>query len=131
MYRRLEIEAVANGFVASVGCQRLVYTGESREIAAKRLCVDLEAYLIDPYAAERDGVKKCFNLQHTMLGPQPIGPPGDCCGAAMPDCPPPATACCRETDGPRVREVGRGTALSRHGTTTQPVQANRHELVLT
>jgi hypothetical protein len=78
MYRRLEIEAVANGFVASVGCQRLVYTGETREIAARRLCADLEAYLIDPDKTEAEALKaKCFNVRHTMLGPVP----GECCGA--------------------------------------------------
>lgn len=71
MYRRLEIEACANGFIASVGCQRLVYTGETREIAAKLLCDDLEAYLIDPDKAESAARKgKCFNLQHTLLEPR-------------------------------------------------------------
>jgi len=91
MYRRLGIEAVANGFIAEVGCQRMVYTGETREIAARRLCADLEAYLIDPDKTEQESLKgRCFNIQHTMNGPLRLEPA--CCGQTnypATDCPPP------------------------------------------
>lgn len=74
-------------------------------VARLRLCVDLEAYLLDPEKAEAEGVKKCFNLKHTMLGTQPVGMVDYLSDA--PYCPPPQAACCREVDGPRIREVGR------------------------
>jgi hypothetical protein len=94
MYRRLGIEAVANGFIAEVGCQRMVYTGDCRATAVGALCRDLEAYLMDPDKTEQESLKgKCFNIKHTMNCPMPLDPA--CCREVdypAPDCPPPMQA---------------------------------------
>jgi hypothetical protein len=104
MYRRLEIEVVANGFVAHVGCQRLVYGGDCRAAAVGALCRDLEAYLMDPDKTEQESLKgKCFNIKHTMNGPMPLEP--ECCGQTnypATDCPPPMQACVGRVEELRI-----------------------------
>ena len=68
MFRPISIEAVANGFIVSVGCQRLVYPDPAS------LTADLHAYLTDPDATEAAVRLKCRNLKHTLNEPTPEGP---------------------------------------------------------
>ena len=50
----IKIEEVFNGYIVTIGCQRIVMEGRSSmEHARQRLMTELEAYLVDPHGTEK------------------------------------------------------------------------------
>ena len=60
MLRTIKINAVLNGFVVDVGCQKLVYT------SVDSLLQDLKDYLTNPKEVEARFIKDSINTKHTL-----------------------------------------------------------------
>jgi hypothetical protein len=73
----IQIEAVLNGWVCQVGCQRIVYNDR------RTLLNDLDDYLRDPVGTHERIVKGAANAPLLM----PLAPPPPC-ETCEPSCPP-------------------------------------------
>jgi hypothetical protein len=65
--RPIKIEAVLNGWVVSVGCQKMVYS------LAGSLLKDLGEYMLDPEAKEKSVGEYAVNRRLLNQGPQQVG----------------------------------------------------------
>lgn len=70
MIRKITIDPVLNGFIATVGCQRLVFNEVSQ------LTFALEGYLKDPDKVEKIYRDKALNAKHMFeeRAPEPCPP---------------------------------------------------------
>lgn len=71
MIRDIEIKAVANGFIVSVGCQRFVF--QSLPI----MLTELGRYLANPEATEKFWRQAACNIKHTLNQNAALDPPAN------------------------------------------------------
>ena len=64
--RDVQVSAVANGWIVTVGCQKFVYD----EVA--KLAADFQSYLTDPEGTEKRIMATAVNAKHTMNAPNVI-----------------------------------------------------------
>lgn len=64
--RTIQIEAVCNGFIAQVGCQRVVFESKTK------LLVELGRYLDNPTAIEEEYLKSEQAKLASCLSPVPV-----------------------------------------------------------
>jgi hypothetical protein len=65
MIRPIAINAVANGWTVTVGCQTLVFTN------VQVMAAELVAYLTDPDGTEKRYLSEAVNIRHTNGAPAP------------------------------------------------------------